>query len=124
VNKPTWLLTSYLVANSVILPISGWPSGVIGRKLIDLLSVAWPALRHALLGGSNGTPMHLSDNPRWQPTQMQPGLFALAAASAFFGAALYVNFVEQPARLRLDPRSMVREWVSIGAALSCCLRSR
>jgi hypothetical protein len=42
---------------------------------------------------------------------MRPGLFAFAVASAFLGAALYVNFVEQPARLRLGPRSMVREWV-------------
>ena len=41
---------------------------------------------------------------------MRPGLFAFAVASAFVGAALYVNFVEQPARLQLDPKSMVREW--------------
>jgi len=42
---------------------------------------------------------------------MGPGLSAFAAASAFFGAALYINLVEQPARLKLDARSMVREWV-------------
>jgi hypothetical protein len=41
---------------------------------------------------------------------MRSGLFAFAVASAFVGAALYVNFVEQPARLQLDPKSMVREW--------------
>jgi hypothetical protein len=42
---------------------------------------------------------------------MRPGLFAFSAASVFLGAALYINFVEQPARLALDARSMVREWV-------------
>jgi hypothetical protein len=41
---------------------------------------------------------------------MQPGLFAFGAASTFFGAALYINIVEQPARLALGPSSMVREW--------------
>src|SRR5258708_24067479 len=41
---------------------------------------------------------------------MRPGLVAFASASAFLGAALYINLVEQPARLALDARSMVREW--------------
>ena len=41
---------------------------------------------------------------------MQSGLLAFAAASAFLGAVLYINIVEQPARLGLGPRAMVREW--------------
>ena len=41
---------------------------------------------------------------------MRSDLIAFAAASAFFGAALYVNVVEQPARLAADARSMIREW--------------
>jgi Anthrone oxygenase len=42
---------------------------------------------------------------------MRPGLFAFAAACAFFGAALYVNIVEQPSRLALDARSIIRDWI-------------
>jgi hypothetical protein len=41
---------------------------------------------------------------------MFSGLFALIFSSAFAGAALYLNLVEQPARLALDDSSMMREW--------------
>jgi hypothetical protein len=41
---------------------------------------------------------------------MFSGLLALAFASAFVGAALYLTLVEQPARLSLDDSAMMREW--------------
>jgi hypothetical protein len=41
---------------------------------------------------------------------MITGSLALAAAGAFTGASLYVNFVEQPARLKLDDRGLMKEW--------------
>jgi DHA2 family multidrug resistance protein len=31
-DQSTWVLTSYLVSNAIILPISGWIAGAIGRK--------------------------------------------------------------------------------------------
>jgi DHA2 family multidrug resistance protein len=31
-DQSTWILTSYLVSNAIVLPISGWFSGVLGRK--------------------------------------------------------------------------------------------
>ena len=40
VDESTWVLTSYLVASAVILPISGWLSGVIGRKRFYMGCVA------------------------------------------------------------------------------------
>src|ERR1700691_2835057 len=39
-DESTWLLTSYLVANAICLPISGCSSSVIGRKNFYLISVA------------------------------------------------------------------------------------
>src|SRR5947208_9868185 len=39
-DESTWVLTSYLVSNAIVLPLSGWFSGVIGRKRFYMTCVA------------------------------------------------------------------------------------
>jgi MFS transporter, DHA2 family, multidrug resistance protein len=40
VDEATWALTSYLVANAIILPITGWLANYLGRKRLLMLSVS------------------------------------------------------------------------------------
>jgi DHA2 family multidrug resistance protein len=39
-DESTWVLTSYLVSNAIVLPLSGWFSSVIGRKRFYMSCVA------------------------------------------------------------------------------------
>ena len=50
VHESTWVLTSYLVANAVILPLTGWLSSIIGRKRFYLTCVVLFTISSALCG--------------------------------------------------------------------------
>ncbi len=39
-DETTWILTSYLVSNAIVLPVSGWLANVIGRKRFYMICVA------------------------------------------------------------------------------------
>src|ERR671924_610175 len=39
-EEATWALTSYLVANAIVLPMTGWLANFFGRKNLLLLSVS------------------------------------------------------------------------------------
>src|SRR6266478_8301447 len=38
-DQSTWVLTSYLVSNAIVLPISGWLASLFGRKRFFLLCI-------------------------------------------------------------------------------------
>ena len=49
-NEATWALTSYLVANGIVIPISGWLANRIGRKNLLLISTGGFTLASLLCG--------------------------------------------------------------------------
>ncbi|MBZ9760246.1 DHA2 family efflux MFS transporter permease subunit [Mesorhizobium sp. CA8] len=49
-DESTWVITTYLVANSVIIPVSGWLASVIGRKRYYMICVATFTLASLLCG--------------------------------------------------------------------------
>jgi len=56
VDEITWVITSYLVANAVILPMTGWLGNYFGRKRLLMVSVGlnrpfMPSTRPALAAG-------------------------------------------------------------------------
>jgi DHA2 family multidrug resistance protein len=57
VDEATWVLTSYLVANAIILPITGWLAGVLGRRRVLLMAVAGFTLSSLLCGVALSLPM-------------------------------------------------------------------
>ena len=57
VDESTWVITTYLVANSIVLPVSGWLSNVIGRKRYYMICVATFTAASLLCGLATNLPM-------------------------------------------------------------------
>jgi DHA2 family multidrug resistance protein len=49
-DQSTWVLTSYLVSNAIILPISGWLAGTLGRKRFFMICLTVFTLSSFLCG--------------------------------------------------------------------------
>ena len=49
-DESTWILTSYLVSNAIVLPISGWFASVLGRKRFFLSCLAIFTISSLLCG--------------------------------------------------------------------------
>src|SRR5437879_1703258 len=49
-DESTWVLTSYLVSNAIVLPISGWFASVLGRKRFFMTCLAVFTLSSLLCG--------------------------------------------------------------------------
>jgi len=51
-DQSTWVLTSYLVSNAIVLPISGWLAGMFGRKRFFMLCISLFTLSSLLCGAA------------------------------------------------------------------------
>src|SRR3954454_24434245 len=49
-DEATWVLTSYLVSNAIVLPATGWLSSFFGRKRLLVFCIALFTLTSALCG--------------------------------------------------------------------------
>jgi MFS transporter, DHA2 family, multidrug resistance protein len=57
VDESTWVVTTYLVASAIIIPISGWLSEVVGRKRYYMICVALFTIASLLCGFAANLPM-------------------------------------------------------------------
>ncbi|MEJ0020309.1 MAG: DHA2 family efflux MFS transporter permease subunit [Acetobacteraceae bacterium] len=58
-DESTWIITSYLVSNAIVLPVSGWLANVIGRKRFYMGCIAVFTLSSVLCALSTTLPMML-----------------------------------------------------------------
>ncbi len=57
IDESTWALTSYLVANAIVLPLAGWLARQFGRKRLLMLSVTGFTLSSFLCGLAPSLPL-------------------------------------------------------------------
>jgi DHA2 family multidrug resistance protein len=57
VDESTWVLTSYLVSNAIVLPLTGWLSNVFGRKQFYMACVAVFTISSFFCGLAPSLPM-------------------------------------------------------------------
>src|SRR5271170_4862690 len=50
VDESTWVLTSYLVSNAIVLPLTGWLSTLFGRKRFFIFCVVTFTISSLLCG--------------------------------------------------------------------------
>src|ERR1700754_2460445 len=58
-DESTWVLTTYLVANAVVLPMGGWAASVIGRKKFFMLCIVIFTVSSFLCGIAPSLPLLL-----------------------------------------------------------------
>jgi DHA2 family multidrug resistance protein len=58
-DEATWVLTSYLVSNAIVLPLGGWASSVMGRRNFFVLCISGFTVASFLCGAAPSLPILL-----------------------------------------------------------------
>jgi DHA2 family multidrug resistance protein len=58
-DEATWVLTSYLVSNAIVLPLGGWASSLIGRRNFFVLCITIFTIASFLCGAAPSLPILL-----------------------------------------------------------------
>ena len=58
-DEATWVLTSYLVSNAIVLPLGGWASSLMGRRNFFVLCITVFTVASFLCGAAPSLPMLL-----------------------------------------------------------------
>lgn len=105
-DESTWILTSYLVSNAIVLPVSGWLSNVLGRKRFYMICVAIFTLSSVLasmasslsfmiaarvlqgIGGGGLAPTEQSILTDTFPVRMRAQVFALYGVTVVLAPAI------------------------------------
>src|ERR1700740_1273708 len=58
-DEATWVLTSYLVANAIVLPASGWVAQKLGRKIFLVVCIIIFPISSFAWGAGTSLPMIL-----------------------------------------------------------------
>jgi DHA2 family multidrug resistance protein len=56
-EEATWVLTSYLISNAIVLPATGWISSYIGRKRFLIICIVMFTVASALCGAAPNLPI-------------------------------------------------------------------
>ena len=88
-DQITWVLTSYIVASAIALPLTGWLCGRYGRRKVFLISVVGFTIASALCGLAGSL----------------TGIVAARLLQGVFGAALVP--LSQAVLLDINPREKV-----------------
>ena len=58
-DQGTWVLTSYLVSNAIVLPLGGWASSIFGRKNFFMICITLFTISSFLCGIAPSLPLLL-----------------------------------------------------------------